>query len=645
MINYTNALLSDIAYLDFIMKDGRYILNNEEDNTYNFRKIENNEVDFFVNNFEVIDQKVDNFSGFGATTFRVKTDNVPGYKKGEIFIAYRGTEFPTAPDLIYDAFGPGLGFGSLLDAISYPLSRIGINVAQTTQARNYILEMQAKFNIPSDSPSINVTGHSLGGYLATYATITNNDLIKNTITYNAPAMTLLDGFVARTLNLFTEETVQVTEDGVTKEIITSASDKITHYYSETGPEFTSLSMPVVHSHLGTRVGVYTEDMGMANNHSVQYSREIMLVYETLSNLIMRTTTLDKNMVYGTLTNHLSNYRYPEVTITEKPDTLLVYENHLKYIKNMTGLTGDGVDLLYYINRYATTFKAKIIDANFQYSANMIERRSQIYAITNYVPFHIYYNTVPAALNKEVYNPLNYHQQHLDARLEMFKKIMNIDNNSFIQGVVDKKSSTGVSHTLNYTFINYLPSSEEANSSKKMAFIDEDRRLVLLQNMTREEYYLDKSIEKHYFMSYIEDFIPTYEGQEVYPLVLEMFGNNSKVFDSIGSDFIHIKGQNASVYLTKGNDQVHIDVEEASLGLINIVDNGVGDKFYFNGGYLDNTINGTKYSDNVKGNDGNDTINGLEGSDTLYGGVGADTLDGGMGDDTIYGNDYGTKMGF
>lgn len=644
MINYINSLLSDITYLDYNIENGKYVLKSTIDNTYEKRNISLNEKDFFSKNFEIIDQKVDNFSGFGATTFRVTTDNVPGYKKGEIFIAYRGTEFPTAPDLIYDAFGPGLGFGSLLDAISHPLSYIGINIAQTTQARNYVVEMQAKFNIPTDYPSINVTGHSLGGYLATYATITNNDLIKNTITYNAPAMTLLDGFVARTLNLFTEETVQVTEDGVTKEIITSASDKITHYYSETGPEFTSLSMPVVHSHLGTRVGIYTEDNGMIENHSVRYNREIMLVYETLSNLIMKTTTLDKNMVYGTLTNHLSNYRYPEVTITEKPDTLLVYENHLKYIKNMTGLTGDGVDLLYYINRYATTFKAKIIDANFQYSANMIERRSQIYAITNYVPFHIYYNTVPAALNKEVYNPLNYHQQHLDARLEMFKKIMNIDNNSFIQGVVDKKSSTGVSHTLNYTFINYLPSSEEANSSKKMAFIDEDRRLVLLQNMTREEYYLDKSIEKHYFMSYIEDFIPTYEGQEVYPLVLEMFGNNSKVFDSIGSDFIHIKGQNASVYLTKGNDQVHIDVEEASIGLINIMDNGIGDKFYFKGGNLDNNIIGTKYSDDVKGNDGSDSINGLEGSDTLYGGVGSDTLDGGMGDDTIYGNDYGTKMG-
>lgn len=100
MINYTNSLLADIAYINFEKQNG--IWTPIDTLSLEKRRITDSEIKFFNENFEVINQENSSLTGFSAITYRLKTNNVPGYKAGDIIVAYRGTEFKTLEHKLND---------------------------------------------------------------------------------------------------------------------------------------------------------------------------------------------------------------------------------------------------------------------------------------------------------------------------------------------------------------------------------------------------------------------------------------------------------------------------------------------------------------------------------------------------------------
>lgn len=628
MINYINSLISDISYVDFNFNESSNSWFNESlEGDLIKRDITKAEYDFFNQNFKVIDQKGFG-TGFSATTFQVTTNNVPGYSIGDIIVGYRGTEADNVngffTDALYTDLGNvSLGTSSVVDVFSKAIEVMtgsNFSVTQATSARQYLANIS---QLPeAQGRLITVTGHSLGGYLATYATLTNSSLVKEAITFNAPAMFLLDGLVANVFNILASENLNVTTDGVTTQERSEIAKKIFHFYSNVSIELTA-SSNYFNSYVGTRIPLYAEDISGVSNHFVKYTREAMFVYESLRLIL----NIPVEQAYSKVTAFLENFKYPNIeknywsSSSEKMQINMTKSTNS--LATMLGLS-NGISVLTFLSNNANKYSFLDASSNFSITtSNNYNNRLKLYSVLNYVPFIIQSDINSSYITDSKYNPSLYRQEFLDSRVDFYKKIIVAADKDLTQNNYDNADGY---NTLLYTFF-------ESTGGEKMSYVDYTQKLVLLQNMTREEFFTNLSIKKVYYID------------SPATGTITITGDNSTVFDSFGNDNFHINGANTNLYLTSGSDTIIVNVDKGgSLGIVESVDGGVGDIFYILGDNETNIIDGTKYTDNIRGGLGDDVIKGMAGNDVIYGGLGNDVLLGGDGNDTIYGNDSTVKTG-
>lgn len=625
MKNYINSLLADISYIDYKFLNGKWESDDLSSNL-TMRGIKEEEKLFFTSNFKVIDQTSFG-SGFSATTFQVKTNDVPGYAIGDIFVGYRGTEDSVVglfTDGLYTDLGNvSLGTSSIVDVFSKSIEVMtgsDFSITQATSARQYLANIS---QLPeAQGRLITVTGHSLGGYLATYATLTNSSVVKEAITFNAPAMFLLDGLVANAFNMLASENSNVTLDGVTTQESSDIAKKIFHFYSNVSIELTASSNPL-NSYIGTRIPLYAEDISGISNHFVKYTREAMFVYESLRLIL----NIPVEQAYAQVTSFLERFKYPNI---EKNYFLSTSEkiqlNMFKSTQALSFMLGlnNGIEVLVDLSLHHSIYSFLEAKSDFSITTNNnYNNRSKLYSVFNYVPFIIQSNINSNFIYDQKYNPSLYRQEFLDSRVDFYKKIIVAADKDLTQNNYDNADGY---NTLLYTFF-------ESTGGEKMAYVDYTQKLVLLQNMTREEFFTNLSIKKVYYID------------SPATGTITITGDNSTVFDSFGNDNFHINGANTNLYLTSGNDTIIVNVDKGgSLGIVESVDGGIGDIFYILGDKETNFIDGTKYTDNIRGGLGDDVIKGMAGNDVIYGGLGNDVLLGGDGNDTIYGNDSTVKTG-
>lgn len=145
-----------------------------------------------------------------------------GYIAGESFVAYRGTEAGQSGDIITD-FMLATSDSSASGPTRWAIEQVFKNIkSQEVQAVEYLTEA-----IKDSSLKLNITGHSLGGYLAVRSLLTYQELeykrfekenkftaeentkklkeariveyinsqIKGINTFNGAGLSMLDGFL------------------------------------------------------------------------------------------------------------------------------------------------------------------------------------------------------------------------------------------------------------------------------------------------------------------------------------------------------------------------------------------------------------------------------------------------------------------
>lgn len=681
MKNYINALLSDISYIQFD-SNTPIDLNLNLQNALP-RDISAVEVDFFNNNFKILDQSENNSSGFSATTFQatrdIYFDGYLQYTRGSIIIANRGTEPSNfGNDFITDGFNlidstiagfllnisplnlellftKGLIFGTIRDLLGEVLGNeklFGFN--QTKDADVYLNNIYNKYSGSDPDFKLNVTGHSLGGHLAFSSAISNPSMVNSSYTYNAAGIdfvsTLLLKFRSTIIEQYSENPTMIknVDDFLNLDNLNNLLKNSFGFFNDVGLQFTTLEGMLRHPE--NRIAMVTEDMRNRNDesfmalHSVKYLREISIVYEIMSTLLNNKTYSS----YPEITAMISNYKIEtyarfyntseNTSYSDGPNTLInfILKNIVDYMGlNIPAISEYGIKILEATSGTSATIKDyKNISAS---TTDSSENRANLYALLNLVPFVIYSNQ-----NKfvsEIYNGSNYSQEFLDNRELFLNKVMTFSNRTDSYNVFTKN--------VDIPFIsNSLPASiyknnviiEINNGNGKNFYIDMVNKTVIFENTTREEFSGNFNIPMTVFLS---------NNAQAFTLDHK----NSKLFDTFGNDYVSVLNSNAEIYLTYGNDTVTIDmIKDGSLKKLEIKDGGLGDKIIFNATNDSDIVEGTIYNDIIIGNNQNDNLNGGDGDDIIYGDIdshninnymgplyiGNDTIDGGDGNDTIYG---------
>lgn len=507
-------------------------------------------ITFFANNFIITDQIVHyGWDGFSAISYKLKND-IPGtnYKAGQIFVSYRGTEPSNYGDFITD-FGLTFSDRAADSRVNLFLEKYIKSPSQETQAKDFLV----KTLLENPGNNIYITGHSLGGYLATrtlYSLYEDKDkniqsLYQRIIgvnTFNSAGLSILDGFMikdpfplaGKVENIFSYRGMNVTSANVS--------------------EIFSKTIITTFQHLGKRIPSYAENDSMMGNHSVFLLMQSMGFMAVLTNLFSNIDSIkdasgktllgDDAIVYAANKLLMSTYdksRDLGYTLSTTAQRLLDLFNikDNTYVSNISTL----LDYIDYFEEHQE-FKLKLIE-NHEYTSNQVDsntNRSLMYSLINNMG---YYAVVPDSFNQgiydrsstsidnQLYNIENYSATYLEYR-SLFNQVYLYYLENKLADVVDFDRLD--MNNIYFNNMNY--------GGNKIVFIEQVSSVqtdTLYINTTREESSdPDSHIQHVYF-------------KQPFPQDIEIKSDNAIVFDTISNDIINVTGNNIQLYSMGGDD--------------------------------------------------------------------------------------------
>ena len=598
-LNYTNQYIQSIlSFLDYVTLSDKNDLNIDirgldltvSDNNDLFHEVVKNymkdekaynemkaSLDFFAAHFLIVNQKTDGeFNGFSATTYQLISpidDSI--YKPGEIFVSYRGTESTQIGDILTDI---KLTF---TDDIVLPYS------SQEPLALDYLRQAI----LLAGDKNVNISGHSLGGYLAARSYYHLSEIEMNKIgevsTFNGAGFSVMDlpffDFVPF-LNLSDRDLY---------------AKKINNIFSFRGLNVTSSNIGEMFNignimkgqgtlistfqHLGPRIGKFTENPGGATgNHSINMLVKSMGFFSMLSKLIQDVyivkedghqyvgedavvyfidkilmgavpETADFGLAYDTISNKLMEmFNIPKELISNYSSPTSQFLSLANYFKENNTLKIKMFDTL-----YATPPVLTQNDSN--------SNRAYMYALLNDLPFTV---VVPETYNTGIYQKIgvngldniNNIKYNVEYYTYDYIKLRTIYNKIYTKILSDK-----ILDDLPHSFKDVSIKIDGFNGPYKFAFIDErninlntsninDYRVIFI-NTTKSEYISDQ-VPLTYFKADNKKTLEVRLGNAViYDTpnsdTIKVFSNNNIINSSYGHDFIEIgTGTSGNIIMLK-----------------------------------------------------------------------------------------------
>jgi len=591
-LNYTNQYIQSLlSFLDYVSFNGKNELNIDlrgldlttaankklfdtvvknymkDENAYNEMK---SSLDFFTQNFLIVNQNIAAaYNGFSATTYQlIRPIEGAKYKVGEIFVSYRGTESDEAGDILTDI---KLTF---TDQIVLPYT------SQEPLALNYLKEAL----YIAGNNNVNISGHSLGGYLAarSYYHLTEAEMNKigEVSTFNGAGFSVIDlpffDFIPF-LNLSDRELY---------------AEKINNIFSFRGLNVTTSNIGEMFDignimkgqgtlistfqHLGPRIGKFTENPGGATgNHSITMLAKSMGFFSMLSKLIQDVyiikvdghqyvgddavvylidrmlmgavpDTEDFGKAYDTISTKLMEmFNVPKEITAEYSSPTAQFLSLANYFKENSNLKIKMFDSL-----YATPPVLTINDSN--------SNRAYMYALLNDLPFTV---IVPETYNTGIYqkndgdgfeykNNIKYNVEYYT---DDYIKLRTTYNKAYTAVLSDKILNnlprTFTNATLNVDGFSKFAFIDEANINTNTSEINDYR--VIFINTNKSEY--------------LNDVVPLIYFKADNKKTLDVRLGNSIVYDTPNSDSIRVFSNNNIINSTYGHD--FIDIASATSGNI------------------------------------------------------------------------------
>lgn len=505
-------------------------------------------IDFFTDNFEIINQESSITNGFSATTYRLKNDiEGSNYKAGELFVSYRGTQPLDMRDWLTDL---GLSLSSR--------SFLGIfKLSQEADAISYLDDLLKKETYAGTK--INISGHSLGGYLAARTYYYTDDAafsrIGDVTTFNGAGFSAL-------FYPFIDSSRRA-----------AYAEKVTNYYSFRGFNVTAgnLSETSLYDvldgkgtvistfqHLGPRVETYTENPGgPAGNHSVAMLVKTMGIYSILEKIVHIPSSIGDN--------EKSDYQIKTFnklmmqTIPSSKDFGIAYELMTKTLINLFNIpldiiegystwTAKFISLKDYFNDHPDLKIRLISDMGSTPSIDTNANRAYMYSLINNLS---YFTEVPESYNTGIYQKHNADgSEYLDNR--KYDISYYTDDYIYLRRIYNSVYS----QVLEQKILADLPSSFEIgetilSNGLKYAFLDEinskgiiDKNRVIYVNTNVNEY-VNGDVEIIYFKANNNN-------------SLSININKARVFDTLDNDSFIINSNDNTINTTYGADVIRVE---------------------------------------------------------------------------------------
>lgn len=624
---YINTILSYFAYVDMDGKNGSYNLINQDleanDNfiinykNYLIKKhgepkatTEYNNtqdgIDLFVQNFIITKQVVTTgFNGFSAITYQLKNDlPLYGYVAGESFVAYRGTEAGQSGDIVTDIM-LATSDSSASGPTRWAVEQIFKNIkSQEVQAVEYLDQA-----IKDSTLKLNITGHSLGGYLGVRSLLTYQELeyerfkkeglftaaentealrksriveyinskIRGISTFNGAGLSMLDGFFIGPQplenlvnNFYSIRGLNVTA-GNFYEMISGKGQNIS-----------------VFEHLGPRLGTATENDTIFENHSLSLLLNSIGVMSTLETLIKeypeKIKDINGNEVSGQDARlYLINQLIMNATYEERDEGKALYKlgqriiegfglkDNLYYNTKPTGESTTDVNYLasfinlkeFFVNN--PSFKISVYD-NFK-NISLIDsnnNRSAMYSLLNDLSYVL---EVPSNYSEGIFDRSKTGSALYDVSLYSQDYINKLKiYNHYLLDVVEKKL---------YETLPYYYTIGDPNVEAKYAFVIKSNKYGFKE---KEIFYInanESDIEQNlvqyiYFKNADEDLFINKDNSIVYDTALDdriiVSSSGNTIYSFNGYDYITVNNntKNNTIIVTSNTDSIQIVNNNRSL---------------------------------------------------------------------------------
>ena len=176
-------------------------------NHYNFKpasgsgrtRLTRNQIDWFLDTFDIVDHYLNDSAGFSATVFRDR-------RSGEYTMSLRSTEYANENE-------GGDWTRDGLKGAGGEVNVVGVAFAQVASMERYLAnlrqgqrfdpltgrwvvdpKLEGLSQALSGGAGVNVTGYSLGGHLANVFTVLHGDLVRHTYLFNGAGLGGINGF-------------------------------------------------------------------------------------------------------------------------------------------------------------------------------------------------------------------------------------------------------------------------------------------------------------------------------------------------------------------------------------------------------------------------------------------------------------------
>lgn len=549
---------------------------------------------FFMNNFIIKNQLVTRgFDGFAATTFELKNDlPLYGYVSGDTFLVYRGTEADDLGDWATDLF---LTFSDKTGDSVYhrKFYELFNHMSQETQGIKYLQELIDTLNTNPDGTTlaiprqIYIAGHSLGGYLSARSLLSlkeKNEIegvpdsgakyvlkyVKSVTTFNGAGLSVADGWLSSGEILKT-----IVKNFYSGRGLNVTSSSFIDMFKGTG---TIISL---FEHLGPRYDTVTENSGIIENHNMSLLMNSFGIFSTLETLITNYPTTINDIYDRVLTGE--NARLYAI------NQLIMNSSYLEndFGKSLSNIAqkiieGFGLNLDYNssiatfmgLKEYFTSHPELKLSVHNNFKniglTDSNSNRSSFYSLMNDLSYVL---ITPELYNKgifkrdeknELYNIENYNQEYLIIRTIYNKAVTELMERKLMQVLpyyIDVPELITYDSNGKYAFIVetsiydkiFIDKKEIKDSLNGSAY---QRGLFINSN----EDDVDNGLVKYIYMK-------TNQKQ-----VLNIFKDNSIVFDSALNDTLNIYSNNNIIRSMHGID--HINLYNHRIDLTNLTNNKI-----------------------------------------------------------------------
>lgn len=582
-LNYTNQYIQSIlSFLDYVTFNGKNELNVDlrgldltepnnkilfNDAIMNYMKNEKEynkmkaSLDFFTDHFLIVNQNTAaNYNGFSGTTYQlVNPIEDSKYEVGEFFVSYRGTE---------DSYGDYLTDLKLtfFDTLTNPIT------SQEPVALDYLKNVLSI----SGNNKVNISGHSLGGYLAArsyyHLSLIELEKIGEVSTFNGAGFSVFDGPFIGSLPFINFTNIDKYREKINNifsfrglNVTTSNIGEMFNIANILKGQGTIIS---TFQHLGPRIGKFTENPGgFTGNHSVAMLAKSMGFFAILSKLIQDVyivkdggnqyvgedavvylidkmlmgavpETNDFGLAYDTLSKKIIEmFDIPKELISEYSSPTAQFLSLANYFKENSNLKIKMFDSL-----YATPPSLTNIDSN--------SNRAYMYALLNDLSFTV---IVPDSYNTGIYQKINNYgledlnniKYNVEYYTDDYIKLRTTYNKAYTAVLSDKILNdlprTFTNATLNVDGFSKFAFIDEANINRNTSEINDYR--VIFINTNKSEY--------------LNDVVPLIYFKADNKKILDIRLGNSIIYDTPGNDSIRVYSNNNVINSTYGTDIIEI----------------------------------------------------------------------------------------